>query len=156
MSVNDVEATLIGFPARFVEVSIRETVLSVFRTQTDRSFAAMAAASTCPILMTRPLRGSIRETVKSGLIAQTAPAPTAMWSSTRLWVSPSAFGSAIAPRESPVAGSSFEIVVAIAGLSSVVGLLPFPTHTAPAPAARSVGSVPVPKVSTRWVSGSIR
>jgi hypothetical protein len=64
---------------RFVLGSIRVTarVSSALMNQTPSLPAAIVAASTTILATRLPLSGSIRETVRSSLIAQTAPAPTA-------------------------------------------------------------------------------
>ena len=71
--------TGIVWPTRLVRGSIRVTAeRSASTNQTPASPAAIVLARAFTVATLPPVLGSIREIVWSGLIAQTAPAPTAM------------------------------------------------------------------------------
>jgi hypothetical protein len=59
-------------------IGVTATLSSASMNQTPSLPAAIVAASTSIVASWAPVSGSIRETVRSGLIAQTAPAPTAI------------------------------------------------------------------------------
>ena len=123
----------IGSPVRLVRGSIGVSVLSHPPIQTPASPAAIVRVPPGGdgIAATRrPLLASRRDTFPSGLIAQTAPAPTAIIGKPSL-VWPSAPGSRTVRVTRVVPGSTRDTLVVWPG--------PVPIHNAPAPAAMSVG-----------------
>ena len=125
--------------------------------QTSPSPAAINCAFASTRATTRFVRGSIRETVWSGLTTQTASGVTASFCRLKPPMPPGwpprAGGRSTVPTTTPDAGS---IRDTLSGKSLSPRLGPLPTQTAPAPAAMSVGRDDVPKTRrTSFVSGSI-
>ncbi len=141
----------------FVALSISVTVLPSV-TQTSPSPAAMFSART---FLTRATirfdRGSMRETVRSGLITQTASGATAMCcrllpGNTFAGPPIRAGGSSIVSTRRPDSGSTRNTLLGMTPPADVV----LPIQTPPAPTAMSVGVEEVLKVrTTARVSGSI-
>src|SRR5215212_7639563 len=152
----------IFWPTRFVRGSICVTT-DPLSTQIPSVPAAILSASTSIVATSLPVSGSIRETVWSGLSAQTAPAPTAMSGKPQLYLAvnapPVLSGSVTVWVIARVLGSKREMLTVKLPAPGFPLILPppFPTHSAPSPAAISVGtprvlSLPV----TALVSGSRR
>ena len=124
---------------------------------TSPSPAAINCAFASTRATTRFVRGSIRETVWSGLMAQTASGVTASFCRLKppmpVGWPPAAGGRSTVPTTTPDAGS---IRDTLSGKSLSPRPGPLPTQTAPAPAAMSVGRDAVLKTRrTSFVSGSI-
>ena len=123
--------------------------------QTPASPAAIVLARASTVAILPPVLGSMREMVWSGLIAQTAPAPTAMPGKPTLghWLPLAVLGSLTVRVIRFERGSTREMLT----VPLFCGPPPFPTQSAPAPAAMSLGTPPIPnRLTTFLVFGSMR
>ena len=148
--------TGIVWPTRLVRGSIRVTAeRSASTNQTPASPAAIVLARASIVATLLPVLGSMREIVWSGLIAQTAPAPTAMPGKPTLGHElPLAVSGSLTVRVIRSERRSTRETLTVPLLS---GPPPFPTQSAPAPAAMSLGTPPISnRLTTFLVFGSIR
>ena len=121
---------------------------SIPSTQTPSRPAAIAPpACTGMRETTSPVSGSMRDTLVSGLIAQTPPAPAASWLTPARRLSPASRppaagppGSSVVVRGAIETGSSRETLCVNTLPSVSRDSAPFPTQTAPSPTAMSVGT----------------
>ena len=145
-------------PGRLVRGSMRVTT-GPSRNQIPSLPAASLSADTSIVATSRPVSGSMRESVWSGLRAQTAPAPTAMSGRPQ-------FSDGL--RKLPAflsASLTVRVIVVVAGSTRAMRTVklplrpgpPRPSQTAPAPAAMSVTTPPGSnRPVTAFVSGSMR